>query len=150
MTSEVVVSVLVEGGGAKAGAAMGSQLGPLGVNINSVLKEINEKTAGFKGIQVPVKIIVTKETKSFKLEVGSPAVSQLIKSSLKAEKGSAKAGQEFIGDVKLDALREFAKSKIASNIAKDEKAMLKQIVGTCVSMGVKVDGRNPKDVIKGI
>ncbi|MEM2849877.1 MAG: 50S ribosomal protein L11, partial [Candidatus Bathyarchaeia archaeon] len=28
--------------------------------------------------------------------------------------------------------------------------VLKEFLGTCVSMGVKVDGKNPKEVIEGV
>ena len=56
--SKEKVEVIVEGGKATAGAAMGKALGPLKVNVQEILKVINEKTESFKGVKVPVKIIV--------------------------------------------------------------------------------------------
>ena len=59
------VEVMVEGGKATAGPAMGQAFGPLGVNIQEILAKINEKTADFKGMKVPVTVIVDTDDKSF-------------------------------------------------------------------------------------
>ena len=129
---------------------MGTTLGPLGLNISQIINDINEKTKGFKGIQVPVKLEVNPKTKEYALTVGTPPVSQLIKAKLKLEKGSGNAGNEVVGDISLEDLKGISKSKMESNITLDEKAMLKQVVGTCVSMGITVDGKSAKEVVKTI
>jgi large subunit ribosomal protein L11 len=144
------INLMVDGGDAKAGAQMGTTLGPLGVNISQIINDINEKTKGFKGIQVPVKLEVNPKTKEYTITVGTPPVSQLIKAKLNLEKGSGNTGNEVVGDISLEDLKSIAKSKLDSNIALDEKAMLKQVVGTCVSMGVTVDGKSAKEVVKTI
>jgi len=41
------VEALVEGGKATAAPPLGPALGPLGVNISSIIGEINKKTAAF-------------------------------------------------------------------------------------------------------
>ena len=55
---EDTVEVLVEGGSATPGPPLGPAIGPLGINMMQVVEEINNKTADFKGMKVPVKIIV--------------------------------------------------------------------------------------------
>ena len=77
--SKEKVDVMVEGGKASAGAAMGQAFGPLGVDMKAILDKINEKTAEFKGMKIPVTVIVDTETKEFELEIGTPPVSELIK-----------------------------------------------------------------------
>jgi len=72
------VDAMVEGGKATAAPPLGPALGPLGVNIGQVISEINKKTADFKGVQVPVKIIVD-EDKNVTITVGTPPASALIK-----------------------------------------------------------------------
>jgi large subunit ribosomal protein L11 len=37
-----------------------------------------------------------------------------------------------------------------SMLAKDKKQRFREVVGTCVSMGVTVDGKDPKDVLKAL
>jgi large subunit ribosomal protein L11 len=142
------INLMVDGGAAKAGAQMGTTLGPLGLNLGQIIKDINEKTKGFKGIQVPVKLEVNAKTKEYTITVGTPPVSQLIKAKIKLEKGSGNAGNEVVGDISLEDLKSIAKSKMQSNITLDEKAMLKQALGTCISMGVTVDGKNAKEHIQ--
>jgi large subunit ribosomal protein L11 len=80
--AEQTVESLVEGGKATAAPPLGPALGPLGVNIGQVVAEINKKTESFKGMQVPVKVIVDSETKDFKVTVGTPPASALINSAL--------------------------------------------------------------------
>ena len=77
--AELTVSLLVEGGKASGGPPLATSIGPLGVNVNNIVKEIIEKTKDFAGVTVPVKITVDKDTKSFRIEVGMPAVASLLK-----------------------------------------------------------------------
>jgi len=81
------IEQLVEGGKATAAPPLGPALGPIGVNIGEVVKVINEKTASFKGMQVPVKIIVDTDTKEFEITVGTPPASSLIKKEANIDKG---------------------------------------------------------------
>ena len=53
-----VIEALVDGGAATAGPPLGPALGPLGVNIMAVVKVINEKTSAFKGMKVPVRVMI--------------------------------------------------------------------------------------------
>ncbi|RLI32103.1 50S ribosomal protein L11, partial [Candidatus Bathyarchaeota archaeon] len=51
-------------------------------------------------------------------------------------------------------VKRIAKIRMSKSYAKSLKAAVKEVAGTCVSMGVTVDGKNPKefqkDVDKGI
>ena len=69
MPKETVES-LVEGGKATAAPPLGPALGPKGVNIGEVVAEINKKTQAFKGMQVPVKVIIDSDTKEFEIDIG--------------------------------------------------------------------------------
>ena len=73
------VEALVEGGKASAAPPLGPALGPLGVNIGQVISAINQKTDSFKGMQVPIKVIVDTSTKKFEITVGTPPAAALIK-----------------------------------------------------------------------
>ena len=79
---EQTVEVLVQGGKATPGPPLGPALGPLGLNLMQVVGEINKQTASFSGMDVPVKIIADMETKEFRIEVGTPPVTALVKKSL--------------------------------------------------------------------
>ena len=140
-------SFLVTGGQANAGPPIGPALGPLGVNVMAIVNSINEKTKEYPGMKVPVKVTVDVETKDFEVEVGIPTTSALIVKEAKLEKGSGSTGSEFVGELSMEQVVKIARLKLAQSYAKDLKASVKEVLGTCLSMGVKVDGRNPKELI---
>lgn len=144
-----VVEVLVTGGQATPGPPLGPAIGPLGLNVKQVVDKINEATKEYAGLNVPVKIIV-KEDRSFEIEVGIPPVSALIKRELKLEKGSSNPGKDFAGNLKLEQLIKIARIKRGSSLSYSLKGVVKEALGTCVSMGITVEGKNPKEVLKEI
>ena len=140
------VSALVTGGQANAGPPLGPTLGPLGVNILQIVTAINEKTKDFEGMKVPVTVSVDKKTKQWTVEVGIPSAAALILKEAGIQKGSGTSGTTWVGDVKMDSIIKVAKLKIDSSYAQDIKGAAKEIVGTCLPLGVKIDGKNPKEV----
>ncbi len=143
------VEVLVVGGQATPGPPLGPVIGPLGLNVKQVVDKINEATKAYAGLRVPVKIIV-KEDRSFEIKVGLPPVSALIKRELNLEKGSSNPSREFVGNLTLEQVIKIAKMKKEKSLSYSLKGVVKEVLGTCVSMGIKVEGRNPKDVIREI
>jgi len=144
------VKALVDGGKATPGPPLGPALGPLGVNVGQIVAKINEKTTAFEGMKVPVRIIVDKKTKQFDVEVGIPPVSALIRKQLGLEKGAKTAGKEVVGDLTFAQAIELAKLKLSGTLAKGLKTAVKEVMGTCVSMGVTVDGKDARKVQREI
>jgi large subunit ribosomal protein L11 len=144
------IEQLVEGGKATAAPPLGPALGPLGVNIGEVVSEINKKTEGFKGMQVPVKVIVDTDTKEFSIEVGTPPASALIKKEAGIEKGSGNPLMDKIADLKIEQVIKIAKMKEDGLLGKDNFARVKEICGTCHSMGVMVEGKSADETIADI
>ena len=147
---KTTIEALVEGGKATPGPPIGPALGPLGVNVGQIVAKINEKTAAFEGMKVPVKIIIDKKTKQFDSEVGSPPVSALIRKELGLDKGAKTAGTEVVGNLTIAQALELAKMKSSAMMAKGLKTAVKEVLGTCVSMGVTVDGRDAREVQREI
>ena len=150
MGEKKIIEALVAGGQATAGPPLGPALGPLGLNVMAVVNKINELTKDFSGMKVPVKIIVDVETKEFEVEVGTPTASALIIKELKIEKGSGDPGKEKVGNLSFEQVVKIAKMKRPELLAKDLKGAVKEILGSCVSMGVTVEGKDPKEVQKEI
>jgi len=144
------VESLVEGGKATAAPPLGPALGPLGVNIGQVVAEINKKTASFKGMQVPVKVIVDSETKEFEVTVGTPPASSLIKKEAGLEKGASNPLTDKVADLKIEQIIKIAKMKEGNLLGKDLKNKIKEIMGTCQSMGVKVEGVDVPEAIEQV
>ena len=143
------VEALVDAGHATPGPPLGPALGPLGVNIKAVIDEINKQTQDFKGMKVPVKVIVD-DSRNFSITVGVPPTSSLLLSEAGVEKGSGTPNTEKVGNINIDQVVKIAKMKQQAMLAIDLRAAVKEAVGTCVSMGLTIDNEDPKTIINAI
>jgi large subunit ribosomal protein L11 len=150
MGEKKIVEALVNGGQATAGPPLGPALGPLGVNVLAIVEKINEITKDYSGMKVPVKVSVDTENKEFEVTVGTPTTSALIISELGVSKGSGVPSTEKIGDLSLEQAIRIAKIKSDDVMARDLKAAVSEVLGTGVSMGVTVEGKDPREVQKEI
>jgi large subunit ribosomal protein L11 len=146
MADKKVVELLVSGGQATAGPPLGPALGPLGLNVMAVVNKINELTRDYSGMKVPVKVAVNVESKEFEVTVGTPTTSALIVSELKIEKGSGTPHTQKVGNLTMEQILRIAKIKREELLAGTVKAAAKEILGSCVSMGVTVEGRDPREL----
>ena len=140
------VSTLVTGGQASAGPPLGPALGPMGVNVMQVISAINEKTKDFEGMKVPVTVSIDPSTKKWEIEVGIPSSAALLLKEAGIQKGSGTSGSNWVADVKFDTIVKVAKTKIDASYATSLKSVAKEIIGTCVSLGVKIEGKTPKEI----
>ncbi len=150
MSEKITVSALVEGGKASGGPPIGPALGPTGVNIFQVVTKINEETQPYAGLKVPVEIIVDQETKQFEIVVGIPPTSALILKEVGASKGSGEPNTKVVGNLSIDQLKAIAKAKSGDLSALTMKTAVMIISGTCVSMGVTIEGKTAKDFQKEV
>jgi large subunit ribosomal protein L11 len=150
MADKKTVELLVSGGQANAGPPLGPALGPLGVNVMMIVNKINELTKDYSGMKVPVKVIVDPDTKAFEVTVGTPTTSALIVSELKIQKGSGVPSTQKVGNLTVEQVVRIAKMKRPELLAKDLKTAAKEILGTCVSMGVTAEGKDPREVQREI
>jgi large subunit ribosomal protein L11 len=150
MSEKKVIDTLVSGGQATAGPPLGPALGPLGVNVLAIVNKINEITKQYSGMKVPVKITVDAETKEFEVAVGTPTTSALIISELGIEKASGTPNTEKVGNLSLTQIIRIAEVKGSKLLAKNLKAAVKEVMGSCVSMGVTVEDKDPREVQREI
>lgn len=146
---EVTIAALIEGGKATTGPPFGPALGPLGVNTNEIIDEINEKTKQYEGVKIPIKVFVDSATKKYRVEIGAPPTSALILKELGLQTG-AKAKGEIVGNITIEQVKRIAKAKESKIYGNTIAQIANQILGTCRSMGVTCEGEDPKAVIKRI
>ncbi len=144
------IQALVEGGKATAAPPLGPALGPLGVNIGKVVGAINEKTQEFKGMQVPVTVVIDTDTKDFTITVGTPPAASLIMKEAGIQKGAGNPLMDKVADIKIEQIIKIAKMKEDGLMGKDMKNKVKEIAGSCNSMGVMIEGTPAVDTIKRI
>lgn len=148
--AQETIDVLIEGGKATAAPPLGPALGPMKVNIGQVVADINSKTSDFKGMKVPVKVTVDTKTKEYNIKIGTPPSSQLIKSELNIKSGSATPSQTYVADLSLEQIKKIARMKQDSLLANTQSAAIREIAGTCYSMGIKIDSKKPKNFIADV
>ena len=82
---------------------------------------------------------------------GAPkqTMADMIKKELSIEKGAANKDASA-GDISIEKLVKVAQHKKADSLGKTLKDVLKEAAGTCKSIGVTINGKNPVLVIKEI
>jgi len=178
--SKETIEMLVEGGNAKPGPTTAPKFSQYKINMGELFNKINQETKEYKGMSVPVKVIIDTDTKEYSIKVGVPPVSSLIKKELGLDKigssGSKKdaasntkkeGGKEeevekkeevkeevkerkIVGNLSIEQCVKIAKMKQNGLLSKSLKKAVKEIVGSCVSMPITVDNKPPKQVLEDI
>lgn len=143
------VEALVDAGQASPGPPLGPALGPLGVNIKAVIEEINKQTQQFKGMKVPITIEV-EDNRNFTISVGIPPTSSLLISEAGITKGSGSPKTEKAGNLEFKQVIKVAKMKQGAMLSFNLRSAVKEVVGTCTSIGLTVDGEEPKTILNSI
>lgn len=144
------IKILTEGGNMTPGPALSQKLGPIGLNVNQVIKKVNEATKNFKGLKVPVELDVNTSTKDFEIVVFSPPVSELIKKELGFEKGSGAQEKIKSANASIEQIISVAKTKLPNMLSRDLKAAVKTVVGTCTTLGVLIENKTPLEIQREI
>ncbi|MEM0173606.1 MAG: 50S ribosomal protein L11 [Sulfolobaceae archaeon] len=144
------IKVVVEGGNVKPGPPLAPTLSQLGLNVNEVIKKINEVTANYKGMSVPVFIDVDTATKKYEVRVGVPTTTALLLKQAGVNEPSGDPAHKKVGNITLEDVIKVAILKKPSLTAKTLKAAVKSILGSAKSIGLTVEGKDPKDVIKEV
>src|SRR3989338_11641650 len=144
------IKLIIDAGDMKPGPALSQKLGPLGVNLGKVIQDVNKATASFKGIKVPVEIDVDAKTKNFGVNVFTHPVAELLKKELGLEKGSGEHKKIKVGNAGIEQVISVAKTKMPGMLCKDFKSAVKSVVGSCVSLGILIEDKNPKEIEKEI
>jgi large subunit ribosomal protein L11 len=142
------IKVVVEGGNVKPGPPLAPTLSQLGLNVNEVIKKINDVTSNYKGMSVPVFIEIDASTKKYEIKVGVPTTTALLLKKAGVNEPSGDPEHKKIGNVSIEDIIDVAILKKPSLTAKTLKAAIKTILGSAKSIGLTVDGKDPKEVIK--
>ncbi|MGM0398984.1 MAG: 50S ribosomal protein L11 [Halobacteriota archaeon] len=138
------IEVLVPGGKANPGPPLGPELGPTPVDVQAVVQEINDQTAAFDGTEVPV-TVTYEEDGSFDIEVGVPPTAALVKDEAGFETGSGEPQKDFVADLSIEQVKKIAEQKLPDLLAYDLKNAAKEVVGTCASLGVTIEGEDARE-----
>ncbi len=144
------IKLLVEGGNMQPGPVLSQKLGPLGLNMGQVIQKINDATKNFQGLKVPVELDVNASTKNVEVIVFSPPVSELLKKELGIEKGSGLQKKTKVANASIEQVIQVAKTKLPNLLARNFRAAVKTVIGSCVSLGILVENKLAKEIEKDI
>jgi large subunit ribosomal protein L11 len=140
------IKLLIDAGGMKPGPALSQKLGPTGINVNQVITKVNEATKKFEGMKVPVEVDIDLQTKNIEIKVSSPPASGLLKKEAGIDKGSGIPSKTKVGNLSIEQIISVAKAKFPNLLSRTIKTAVKEIVGTCVSLGILIENKSPAEV----
>ncbi len=141
------IKIMVDGGKATPAPPLGPALAPLGLNVGKIVQEINEATKPFAGMKVPVIVDVDK-SKNYTITVGSPPTSGLILKEAKADKGAGNPKTEMKGNLTFEQVKKIAQMKMGKLNSYNLASACREIIGTCNSMGITIEGKHAKEIQK--
>jgi len=140
------VILRVTGGEGAATAALAPKIGPLGLAPKKISEDIAKNTTEWKGLRITVKLTI--QNRQAKIEV-LPSASSLVIRALKEPPRDKKKVKNIKhdGNVVFDEIIKIAKQMRDRSMAKTLKGTVKEILGTAQSVGCKIDGQHPHDII---
>lgn len=133
------IKLQIPAGAANPSPPVGPALGQAGLNIMEFCKAFNAHTQSIEqGTPIPVRITVYQD-RTFSFETKTPPASFFIKKAARLAKGSPAPGQDFVGRVTMEQLREIAELKKEDLNANDVEAACRILAGSARSMGITVE-----------
>lgn len=147
-TGYIYIKVKVVGG-ELPGTTIVQKIGPLGLPPKVVGEDVRKATADFKGIKLQVRLAI-KDRKA-RVDV-FPGTSALILKALNEPPRDRKKVKNVLhqGSITMIDVINIARTKSVNSQSKTLSGVVKEVLGTCVSIGCRIDGKMPKDVISDI
>ncbi|KAF0852744.1 60S large subunit ribosomal protein uL11 (rpL12) [Andalucia godoyi] len=144
-----VIYLRAVGGEPASSATLAPKVGPLGLNPKKVGDDIQKATKDFKGLKVTCKLTIQNRVATVELV---PTASTLIIQALKEPPRDRKKEKNIKhnGNVAFSVILDIARKLRAKSMAKEFVGTVKEILGSCVSVGCTVDSKDPRDVQKAI
>ena len=135
----------VVGGEIAAAAALAPKCAPVGMPPKKVGEDIQKNTQEWKGIKIFIEIMVQNRQCTIKV---LPTAAPLILKALKEPPRDRKKTKNVVhnGKVKFDQIIEIAKQMKPKSYSASFVGTVKEVLGTCVSIGCTVDGLHPTAV----
>ncbi|KAK9360261.1 ribosomal protein L11 [Lipomyces starkeyi] len=144
-----IIYLRATGGEVGASSALAPKIGPLGLSPKKVGEDIAKATTKFKGIRVTVQLTIQNRQAQVAVV---PAASSLVITALKEPPRDRKKDKnvKHSGNIPLSEIIDIARQMRSKSLAKELSGTVKEVLGTAQSVGCRVEGQNPHDIIDGI
>lgn len=139
----------VVGGEVAPAAALAPKCSPIGMPPKKVGEDIQKATKDWKGLKVEVEIRIQNKQSTVTV---MPTAAPLIIKALKEPARDRKKTKNVVhnGKLKISDIIGIAKLMREKSFSAEFSGTVKEILGTCVSIGCTVDGKDPRDIQKEI
>ena len=144
-----IIYMRTTGGEVGAASALAPKVGPLGLSPKKIGEDIQKNTMDWKGLRITVKLIV--QNRQAKVEV-VPSASSMVIRALNEPERDRKKEKDILhdGDVSMEQVLDIAKIMRARSMARHISGTVKEILGTCYSVGCTVNGEHPSEIMRQI
>jgi large subunit ribosomal protein L11 len=119
-----------------------------GIDSKVVLQELERKLAKLKGKEVKARLYIYTKSRDYYVEIIPPPVADVLLWKAGVKEPSGDPAHKKVGDISLESLAEVAIALKDELKAKTLRAAVKSLLGTARSIGLTVNGKDPKDVSK--
>jgi len=144
-----IVYLRCVGGEVGATSSLAPKVGPLGLSPKKVGDDIAKATSDWKGLKITVKLTI--QNRQAKIDVVPSAASLIIKELKEPPRDRKKQKNiKHAGNLSIDQIINVARQMRARSMARKLEGTVKEILGTCQSVGCTVEGQHPHDFIDKI
>mmetsp|Transcript_14559 Transcript_14559/g.27099 ORF Transcript_14559/g.27099 Transcript_14559/m.27099 type:complete len:166 (-) Transcript_14559:28-525(-) len=145
--NEVRIVVLKTVGGEIAAAvSLAPKVGPLGLSPKKVGEDIRDATMDWRGIKVHVQLTV--QNRVAKVSIIPAASSECIKALGEPPRDRKKVKNvKHSGSLSWETIKQIAKKVQPRSCARTFEGVVKEVLGSALSVGCKVEGKSPKDIL---
>ncbi|PSN39892.1 60S ribosomal protein L12 [Blattella germanica] len=144
-----VVYLRCVGGEVGATSSLAPKIGPLGLSPKKVGDDIAKATSDWKGLKITVKLTIQNRQAAISV---CPSAASLIIKALKEPPRDRKKQKNIkhSGNLSFDDILNIAKTMRDRSMSRKMEGTVKEILGTCQSVGCTIEGKHPHDVIDQI
>lgn len=144
-----IVYLRAIGGEVGATSTLAPKIGPLGLSPKKIGDDIAKATGDWKGLKVTCKLTI--QNRQAAIEVVPSAASLIIKELKEPPRDRKKVKHvKHNGNLSMDQVFTIARVMRPRSMARKFVGTVKEILGTCQSVGCQVDGQHPHQITEAI
>jgi len=137
------------GGEVGATSSLAPKIGPLGLSPKKVGDDIAKATSDWKGLKITVQLTI--QNRQATISVVPSAASLVIKALKEPPRDRKKVKNiKHSGNLSFDEVVTIARTMRPRSMSRELSGTIKEILGTCQSVGCTIDSRPPHDIIDEI
>ena len=147
---QIVLKVV--GGEPPSNAVLSAKLSAYGCNPKKAGEEISKGTKEYTNIRLYVRLsIQAREIKKVDLlPTCSAYIIKELKEPVRQRRKVKGSTHKHTGNLSFEQVKRIAGLMKEKTLSREIKGTVKEVLGTCLAVGITVDGKNPKDVTKDV